>query len=73
MTSAAALAAPLTELLGLAYPPVAITFNAEPASSGGENFPAQPAGCCFWEPAQRHSLDTLRTTPTAAQEVTHTA
>ena len=58
MTSAAALAAPLTELLGLAYPPVAITFNAEPASSGGENFPAQPAGCCFWEPAQRQSLDT---------------
>jgi uncharacterized protein (DUF169 family) len=58
MTPASALAAPLTELLGLAYPPVAITFNAEPARPSGECFPAQPASCCFWEPAQRQSLDT---------------
>ncbi|MER7786653.1 DUF169 domain-containing protein [Streptomyces sp. NPDC097640] len=58
MTPASAFATPLIELLGLAYPPVAITFGTEPATSSGERLPAQPAGCCFWEPAQRRPLDT---------------
>lgn len=58
MTSASAWATPLIELLDLAHPPVAITFDAEPATSGDGSLPAQPAGCCFWEPAQRQSLDT---------------
>jgi uncharacterized protein (DUF169 family) len=58
MTLASALAVPLIELLGLTYPPVAITFSTEPAPSGGEGLAAQPAGCCFWEPAQRQTLDT---------------
>lgn len=58
MTSPSAWAAPLIELLGLAHPPVAITFDTQPATSGDSGLPAQPAGCCFWEPAQRQSLDT---------------
>lgn len=67
MTDASALAVPLIELLGLAHPPVAITFSAGPATSSGEDgkdgkdderFAAQPAGCCFWEPAQRQRIDT---------------
>lgn len=58
MTLASALAAPFVELLGLAHPPIAITFSTEPHASGGERPPAQPAGCCFWEPAEREPLDT---------------
>lgn len=63
MTLASALAVPLIELLGLAHPPVAITFSPQPATSGDEGLapqPAgsQPAGCCFWEPAQGQRLDT---------------
>ncbi|MFF7471930.1 DUF169 domain-containing protein [Streptomyces sp. NPDC008092] len=57
MTPASAWAAPLTELLGLVHPPVAITFDTRPAAGDGSP-PAQPAGCCFWEPAQRQPLDT---------------
>ncbi|MFF3878132.1 DUF169 domain-containing protein [Streptomyces sp. NPDC001978] len=58
MTSASAWAAPLIELLGLAHPPVAIAFGTQPVISSDRSLPAQPAGCCFWEPAQRQSLDT---------------
>lgn len=58
MTPASALAAPLIELLGLAHPPVAITFSTEPATSVGQRLAAQPAGCCFWEPAERQALNT---------------
>ncbi|ADI12881.1 hypothetical protein SBI_09763 [Streptomyces bingchenggensis BCW-1] len=58
MTPASAPAVPLIELLGLAHPPVAITFGTEPATSSDRSLPAQPAGCCFWEPAQRQPLDT---------------
>jgi hypothetical protein len=53
---ASTLAAPLIELLDLAHPPVAITFSTEPTASGGERFAAQPAGCCFWEPAGRRMM-----------------
>lgn len=58
MTPASALAVPLIELLRLAHPPVAITFSTQPATSGGGGVAAQPAGCCFWEPAQGQCLDT---------------
>lgn len=58
MTPISALAAQLIELLGLAHPPVAITFSTQPAAEGGEKLAAQPAGCCFWEPAQRQPIDT---------------
>ncbi|MER5794797.1 DUF169 domain-containing protein [Streptomyces sp. NPDC001980] len=58
MTSASAWAAPLVELLGLAHPPVAITFDTQQPAAGDGSLPAQPAGCCFWEPAQRQALDT---------------
>lgn len=58
MTPTSALAHPLVDLLGLVDPPVAITFNAQPATSGA--VPAQPAGCCFWALAQRQPLETSR-------------
>jgi uncharacterized protein (DUF169 family) len=61
MTTTSALAAQLTELLGLLHPPVAITFSTKPAAPGSEKLaapPAQPAGCCFWAPAQRQRIDT---------------
>lgn len=74
MTSASAWAAPLVELLDLAHPPVAITFGTQPVTSRDGSLPAQPAGCCFWEPAQRQSSTRApRTTPTAAPEAIHMA
>jgi hypothetical protein len=51
----------LARLLDLPHPPVAVTFvqaGDEPAAPAPEPIPAQPAGCCFWEPAQRRTLDT---------------
>ena len=56
MTTTSALAAQLTELLSLQHPPVAITFGTQPTAPG--SVAAQPAGCCFWEPAQRQRIDT---------------
>lgn len=58
MTTTSALADQLTELLGLQHPPVAITFSTQPAGERGEFVAAQPAGCCFWAPAQRQRIDT---------------
>lgn len=46
----------LSQLLGLTKRPVAVTFDATIQSP--EPVPAQPAGCCFWEPAQNERLDT---------------
>jgi uncharacterized protein (DUF169 family) len=58
MTPTSALAAQLIELLGLAHPPVAISFGTQPAApESGDKPAAQPAGCCFWEPAQRQPID----------------
>lgn len=51
----------LAQLLDLPHPPVAVTFTEagdERAGRSAEAIPAQPAGCCFWEPAQRRTLDT---------------
>jgi uncharacterized protein (DUF169 family) len=47
----------LSELLGLAEPPVAVTFDAHGVGADSRRVPAQPAGCCFWSPAQQQRLD----------------
>lgn len=46
----------LSQLLGLTKPPVAVTFDVIVADP--EPVAAQPAGCCFWEPAQSRRLHT---------------
>lgn len=48
----------LSELLDLTAPPVAVSFDASPLAEAAPVGP-QPAGCCFWEPAQRLRLDTV--------------
>jgi uncharacterized protein (DUF169 family) len=54
----------LARLLDLPHPPVAVTLVGPVADEPGdpapaaEPIPAQPAGCCFWEPAQRRRLET---------------
>jgi uncharacterized protein (DUF169 family) len=58
MRATAELADRLTELLELAYPPVAVTFCKDPPSCGTEAVVMQPAGCCYWEPAQKGRLTT---------------
>jgi uncharacterized protein (DUF169 family) len=55
------LAGQLAQLLDLPHPPVAVTFvegGTEVPDASAEPIPPQPAGCCFWEPAQRQTLDT---------------
>lgn len=56
---ASALSHRLSELLGLIEPPVAVTFDAPGATDNPNPVPAQPAGCCFWGPAQHKRLDTV--------------
>jgi uncharacterized protein (DUF169 family) len=58
MRNNATLAQRLTDLLGLTRPPVAVSFDV-PATEGADPFAAQPAGCCFWSPAQERRLDTV--------------
>ena len=58
MSTNASLADRLTELLGLTQPPVAVSFDI-PAVESATPIAAQPAGCCFWTPAQQHRLDTV--------------
>lgn len=57
MSTIGALAHELGELLGLDHPPVAVSFSeqaaVEPAAVAG-----QPAGCCFWAPAESRRLQT---------------
>jgi uncharacterized protein (DUF169 family) len=56
-----ALIARLAELLNLQHTPVAVSFTDEPPTQTidpVEAIPPQPAGCCFWEPAQRRAFDT---------------
>lgn len=53
------LALRFSELLGLAEPPVAMTFNSEGVRPASGPVDAQPAGCCFWAPAQRLRVDTV--------------
>lgn len=58
MSSSAIYANQLSELLGLTSPPVAVSFDAEPGAADATPDP-QPAGCCFWEPAQHEALHTV--------------
>jgi uncharacterized protein (DUF169 family) len=48
----------LRTLLGLGGAPVGVTFDAADVDRPAP-VPSQPAGCCFWEPAQRARLDTV--------------
>jgi uncharacterized protein (DUF169 family) len=59
MTSFPVLAQRLIDLLGLDAAPVAITFDAPSAPTSAEPVTAQPAGCCFWQPAEQVRLDTF--------------
>lgn len=54
----AELADHLSELLMLAHPPVAVSFGKDPPSASAEAVEMQPAGCCYWAPAQEGRLDT---------------
>lgn len=58
MSPFATLADRLSELLALTSAPVAVTFDAPPGPEGRPVDP-QPAGCCFWSPAERQRLDTV--------------
>jgi uncharacterized protein (DUF169 family) len=49
----------LSQLLGLTHAPVAVSVDAPPGADATTPVPAQPAGCCFWEPAQQRRLDTV--------------
>lgn len=56
------LARRLVDLLGLSEPPVAMTFHTHPDAESPSPTPPvepQPAGCCFWEPAQGRRIDTV--------------
>ena len=59
MNSSAALGRRLAELLGLTEAPVAVSFDAPPDADVTTPVAAQPAGCCFWAPAQEQRLDTV--------------
>jgi len=59
VSTSAVLARRLSELLGLTEAPVAVSFDATPGADATGPVPAQPAGCCFWAPAQQHRLDTV--------------
>jgi len=58
MNDNAILAERLTQLLGLTRPPVAVSFDV-PGAEEAAPVAAQPAGCCFWAPAQEQRLDTV--------------
>src|SRR5260370_14579660 len=58
MTAAAGLADRLTELFRLATPPVAVSFRKGTPAADAEAIAMQPAGCCYWAPAQKCRLNT---------------
>ncbi len=58
MTTIAALAQELSDLLLLEHLPVGVTLSKNPASRSGAAVSAQPAGCCFWAPAEHHKIET---------------
>src|SRR6201993_1775777 len=59
VSTSAVLARRLSELLGLTEAPVAVSFDANPGADATGPVPAQPAGCCFWAPAEQNRLDTV--------------
>jgi len=49
----------LVRLLDLAHPPVGVSFHAEePGEPRGTRPGPEPAGCCFWQPAEQRRLHT---------------
>jgi uncharacterized protein (DUF169 family) len=56
MSIHAALAQELSELLGLAHPPVGVSLSNNPVTTPDATVAAQPAGCCFWAPAETQKL-----------------
>jgi uncharacterized protein (DUF169 family) len=52
------LAEHLTELLMLTHPPVAVSFHKGTPSTDPDPVEIQPAGCCYWEPAEKGRLAT---------------
>jgi uncharacterized protein (DUF169 family) len=58
MSATAELADRLTKLLMLAHPPVAVSFRKGTPSADTEVVVMQPAGCCYWAPAQKGRLNT---------------
>ena len=58
MTATAELADRLTKLLMLAHPPVAVRFRKDTPSADVEDVVKQPAGCCYWAPAEKARLHT---------------
>ena len=58
MTATAELADRLTKLLMLAHPPVAVSFRKDTPSADVEDVVKQPAGCCYWAPAEKARLHT---------------
>lgn len=59
MSTHAALAQELAELLGLEHPPVAISLSRNPLTTPVAAVAAEPAGCCFWTPAETRKLQTV--------------
>jgi uncharacterized protein (DUF169 family) len=59
VSNSSVLARRLSELLGLTEVPVAVSFDAPRDPDTATPVPAQPAGCCFWGPAQQRRLDTV--------------
>jgi uncharacterized protein (DUF169 family) len=59
VSNSVVLARRLSELLGLTDAPVAVSFDAPLNRDSATPVPAQPAGCCFWGPAQQRRLDTV--------------
>ena len=58
MSSFAALAQELADLLGLEHPPVGVSLLKNPITAPVAAIAAQPAGCCFWAPAETRKLQT---------------
>ena len=59
MSTSAVFARRLSELLSLTEPPVAVSFDVAPDADVTTQVKPQPAGCCFWAPAQQQRLDTV--------------
>lgn len=49
----------LSQLLGLTHAPVAVSFDTPRDPDAATPVPTEPAGCCFWAPAQQRRIDTV--------------
>ncbi len=58
MSTLAAVAQELVELLGLEHPPVAVSLSKSPVTTPDIAVAAQPAGCCFWALGETRKLQT---------------